>query len=71
MFIETPLDDWGSAYRKLGDLLGLQDRCETLATYCDSAYKEVSEAVAKVPADCQPSAGNAVVRAAVLPGSVL
>lgn len=51
VFIETPLDDWGSAYRKLGDLLGMQDRCETLAAYCDSAYKEVNDAVSKVPAD--------------------
>jgi iron complex transport system substrate-binding protein len=51
VFINTPLDDWGSAYRMLGDLLGDQQRGEKLATYCDNAYAEVAAAMAKVPSD--------------------
>lgn len=51
VFINTPLDDWGSAYRMLGDLLGDQQRGEELATYCDNAYAEVTAAMAKIPAD--------------------
>lgn len=51
VFISTPLNDWGSAYRMLGDLLGDQQRGEELATYCDNAYAEVAAAMAKVPAD--------------------
>jgi iron complex transport system substrate-binding protein len=51
VFVNTPLNDWGSAYRMLGDLLGDQQRGEKLATYCDNAYAEVAAAMAKVPSD--------------------
>lgn len=43
VFIETKLDDWGTCYRMLGELLGLEDRGEEFATYCDDAYSEGEE----------------------------
>lgn len=49
VFINTPLDDWGSAYRLLGELLGMEERGEELASYCDAAYEEVTEIMANIP----------------------
>lgn len=37
VFVETKLDEWPQAYRTLGDLLGVEDRGEALASYCDHA----------------------------------
>lgn len=51
VFVETYLDDWGTAYRTLGELLGCEERGEELATYCDAAYQQVTDAVANVPED--------------------
>lgn len=51
VFIETKLDEWGSAYRMLGGLLGVEERAEELAGYCDRAYDEVSGMLEDVPAD--------------------
>lgn len=55
VFIETNLDDWGSAYRALGELLGLEDRGEEFATYCDNAYSEVMDIMETIPEDERPS----------------
>lgn len=55
VFIETNLDDWGSAYRALGELLGLEDRGEEFATYCDNAYSEVMDIMETIPEDECPS----------------
>ena len=41
VFIETHLDDYGSAYEMLGDLLGLEERGAELSEYCQNAYEEV------------------------------
>lgn len=49
VFIETKLDEWPAAYRKLGELLGVEDRAEELATYCQDAYDQVSEVMAGIP----------------------
>lgn len=49
VFIETKLDEWPAAYRKLGELLGVEDRAEKLATYCQDAYDQVSEVMAGIP----------------------
>ena len=38
--ITTTLDSWGTAYRMLGDLLGMPERGEALGAYCDAAYAE-------------------------------
>lgn len=51
VFIESKLDEWGDAYRALGKLLGVEKRGEELASYCDKAYKEVSDVMDKIPAD--------------------
>ncbi len=47
--VSTTLDTFGDAYRTLGDLLGVQDKAEELATYCDNVYKEMSEFAASIP----------------------
>lgn len=51
VFIETKLDEWPAAYRMLGELLGVKDRGEKLAAYCDTAYSEVSQVMDKIPED--------------------
>ncbi len=49
VFIECKLDDWGSAYRKLGELLGEEERAEQLASYCERAYDEVFGVMSEIP----------------------
>ena len=49
VFIECKLDDWATAYRTLGELLGEEERGEALAAYCEQAYDEVSEVMANIP----------------------
>lgn len=49
VFINTPLDDWSSAYEMLGDLLGMEERGAELAAYCADAYQEVSDVMATIP----------------------
>lgn len=49
VFIETKLDEWAGAYRKLGELLGVEDRAEMLADYCDKAYSEVEDVMETIP----------------------
>ena len=48
VFIETKLEDYGSAYEKLGELLGCEKRGEELSKYCKDAYSEVTAAMEKV-----------------------
>lgn len=47
--VSTTLDTFGDAYRMLGDLLGVQEKAEELATYCDNVYKEMSDFAASIP----------------------
>ena len=49
VFVETKLDEWPQAYRTLGDLLGVEDRGEALASYCDHAYSEVFDVMKGIP----------------------
>ena len=48
VFIETKLEDYGSAYEKLGQLLGCEQRGEELSKYCKDAYDTVTAAMKKV-----------------------
>lgn len=48
VFIETKLEDYGSAYTMLGELLGCEDRAKVLSSYCSKAYKTVTDAMKKV-----------------------
>ncbi len=50
VFIETSLDNYGTAYRMLGDLLGLPERGEQLASYCEAAYADTLAVVDAIPA---------------------
>lgn len=48
--MSATIDTMGDAYRKLGELLGMEEEAETLATYCDETYamvKDVAEHVEK------------------------
>ena len=49
VFIETPLDGYDTAYRMLGDLLGMEERGELLGDYCTKAYADTAEIMAQVP----------------------
>ncbi len=49
VFINTPLDGYGDAYRMLGELLGMTDRGEELASYCEKAYSETQTVMASIP----------------------
>lgn len=49
VFIESPLDDWASAYTMLGDLLGMEDRAKELADYCKNAYDETKAVMDTIP----------------------
>ena len=41
-------ENTGDAYRKLGDLLSMEQEAETLATYCDEHYAMITEHAGKV-----------------------
>ena len=48
--VSATIETMGDAYRKLGELLGMEEEAETLATYCDETYamvKDVAEHVEK------------------------
>ncbi len=47
--ISSSLDTYGDCYRTLGELLGVEDRANEIADYCDASYKEVSEVMANIP----------------------
>ena len=51
VFIEAKLSDYGAAYARLGELLGMEDRGNELSAYCDDAYKTVETAMAGIPED--------------------
>lgn len=39
VFIEAGLDNYGEALRKLGQLLGREDKCEEMAVWCEEVYE--------------------------------
>lgn len=49
VFINTPLDDYGTAYTMLGELLGMEERGKELADYCTKAYDDTVAAMSKIP----------------------
>lgn len=49
VFIETTMDAYGDAYVALGELLGMEERGEELATYCKNAYDETVAVMASIP----------------------
>ena len=51
VFIEAKLSDYGAAYARLGQLLGLEDRGNQLSQYCTDVYKKVEDTMATIPED--------------------
>ena len=51
VFIETMLDDYGAAYERLGELLGMEERGAELSEYCQNAYDEVNAVMETIPED--------------------
>lgn len=49
--IDGSFDQIGNTYRLLGEALGRRERAEELAQFCERIYREVTEAVARVPED--------------------
>lgn len=49
VFIETKLEDYGAAYEKLGELLGMEERGSELSAYCKAAYDETTSVMATIP----------------------
>lgn len=49
VFINTPLDDYSTAYTLLGELLGEEERGKKLADYCNGAYAEVAAVMKDIP----------------------
>lgn len=49
VFVEAYLDDYGAAYKTLGELLNMEDRGNELSEYCDKIYKTTKDAMAKIP----------------------
>lgn len=47
--IETKMEDYGAAYEKLGELLGMQDRGKELSDYCQAAYDKTVSTMSKIP----------------------
>lgn len=48
VFIEAGLDNYGEAIRKLGQLLGREEKCEEMALWCENVYSralDIMEAV--------------------------
>lgn len=49
VFVEAYLDDYGAAYKTLGELLGMEDRGQELSDYCTKVYNEVKDTMATIP----------------------
>lgn len=49
VFVEAYLDDYGAAYKTLGELLNMEDRGNELSEYCDKVYKTTEDTMAKIP----------------------
>ncbi|MEE0705609.1 MAG: ABC transporter substrate-binding protein [Adlercreutzia sp.] len=51
VFIEAKLSDYGAAYARLGELLGMEDRGNELSQYCTDVYQKVETTMAGIPED--------------------
>ncbi len=49
VMVETKMEDYGAAYEKLGELLGMEERGAELSDYCKKAYDETVATMAKIP----------------------
>lgn len=49
VFVEAYLDDYGAAYKTLGELLDMEDRGNELSEYCTRVYDEVQDTMATIP----------------------
>jgi len=47
--LDGSLENSGTTYRKLGEILGKEAEAERLATYCETILKDVEKAVATIP----------------------
>lgn len=48
VFIEAGLDNYGEAIRKLGQLLGREEKCEEMAVWCEEVYNRALDIMEKV-----------------------
>jgi iron complex transport system substrate-binding protein len=55
VFIASYLDDMGSTYRALGDLLNKKEAGEERAEYCDQTVNEAKEVLATISEDTKPT----------------
>lgn len=51
IFIEANLDNFATAYRMLGELFGVQEQAEKLASYIDETVQTAEENAKKIPED--------------------
>ncbi len=49
VFVEAYLEDYGAAYKTLGELLDMEERGNQLSTYCTDVYNEVKDTMATIP----------------------
>lgn len=49
IFIEAKLSDYGAAYERLGELLGMEERGSELSTYCTDVYNETVTTMENIP----------------------
>lgn len=49
VFVEAYLEDYGAAYKTLGELLGMEERGNQLSDYCTRVYDEVKDTMATIP----------------------
>lgn len=49
VFVEAYLDDYGAAYKTLGELLGMEDRGNELSAYCTRVYDKVKNTMDTIP----------------------
>ena len=53
LLVDGSFEHISDAYRFMGDVLGVQERAEELAAYCEDIFARVTAAVAQVPADAR------------------
>ena len=49
IFIEAKLSDYGAAYERLGELLGMEERGSELSTYCTDVYNKTVTTMENIP----------------------
>ncbi|WP_241156041.1 ABC transporter substrate-binding protein [Adlercreutzia sp. ZJ154] len=49
VFVEAYLEDYGAAYKTLGELLGMEERGNELSKYCTRVYDEVKSTMDTIP----------------------